>query len=132
MNKAVQKSVKVVLSINGVPLAGQEEATLSQSMSPIDITNKISGEWSEYLSGIKIWNVSCSGVYVKNASALKALENAFLTNDKVQVKVILDEQTNYAGEAYITNFPLNSVYNDCYRYRVSLTGSGELKLSDGA
>ena len=45
MNKDVQRGVGVVLYVNGVAVAGQENAVLQRNMSPINITNKINGDW---------------------------------------------------------------------------------------
>ena len=36
-----QRGIDVVLKINDIPVAGQTNATLTQMMKPIEITNKV-------------------------------------------------------------------------------------------
>ena len=129
MRDTVQRGVDVVLMVNDIPVAGQQNASLTRSMTPIDITNKVFGSWKESLSGTKTWQVSCNGMYVKDAESYKALENAFMNNEELTVKVIMDNHS-YVGQALITNFPLNAVFNDQFKYILQLLGTGELKIED--
>jgi predicted secreted protein len=96
-------------------------------MSPITITNKINGDWQESISGTKQWSVNCGGTYVKNAKGLSQLEEAFMNNQEIEVKVILDD-CSYAGSALIIDFPLSAIFNSQFKYSLRLLGSGELKL----
>ena len=127
MNKDVQRGVGVVLYVNGVAVAGQENAVLQRNMSPINITNKINSDWEENISGTKQWSVSCGGTYVKNAKGLSQLEEAFMNNQEIEVKVILDD-CSYVGSALIVDFPLSAIFNSQFKYSLRLLGSGELKL----
>ena len=129
MRDTVQRSIDVVLMVNDIPVAGQQNASLTRSMAPIDITNKIFGSWKESLSGTKTWKVSCSGMYVKNAESYKALEDAFMNNKELSVKLIMDNHS-YVGQALITDFPLNAVFNNQFKYTLQLLGTGELKVED--
>ncbi len=129
MRDTVQRSIDVVLMVNDIPVAGQQNASLTRSMTPIDITNKIFGSWKESLSGTKTWKVSCSGMYVKNAESYKALEDAFMNNKELSVKIIMDNHS-YVGQALITDFPLNAVFNNQFKYTLQLLGTGELKVED--
>lgn len=127
MNKDVQRGVGVVLYVNGVAVAGQENAVLQRNMSPITITNKINGDWQESISGTKQWSINCSGTYVKNAKGLSQLEEAFMNNQEIEVKVISDD-CSYVGSALIIDFPLSAIFNSQFKYSLRLLGSGELKL----
>lgn len=124
-----QKGIHVVLKLGEQILAGQLGANLIQSASPIDITNRITGEWNEYLSGIKSWQVNCNGLYVKNSNTYHQLQVAFQTNAPIDVEVILDNH-RYVGKALLTEFPLTAVYNDTYKYSARLLGDGELAISE--
>lgn len=127
MRDTVQRSVDVVLMVEGHPVAGQQSVVLNRSMSPIEITNQINGAWKESLAGLLSWNITCNGMYVKNSAGLKALEDAFMNNKEITVKVLAGVH-NYTGKALITNFPLNAVFNTQFKYTLSLLGTGELKL----
>lgn len=124
-----QKSINIVLSLDGKKLAGQLNATLNQSVASIEITNRIDAEWKEYLGGVKSWSVSCDGMYVKSENAYAILQNAFMNNISVDVEVLLDDK-KYTGSALLTEFPLISAYNDTYKYKVKLLGNGELVIAN--
>ena len=51
-----------------------------------------------------------------------------MKNESISVKL----QTSfgeYSGEALITDFPLSSQYNDNYKYKISLLGTGKLNAT---
>lgn len=121
----IQKGIDVVLKINGKPVAGQLGATLSRSMSPIDITNKITGDWSESLAGIRTWRINCNGLFVVNAESLQALEDAFMNNTEIEASITVDNK-NYFGQVLITDYPLSAIFNAQFKYNISLLGVGEL------
>lgn len=127
MRDVVQRSIDVVLIADGAPVAGQQGAMLNRSMSPIDITNQITGSWKESLGGLMSWNISCNGMYIKDNAGLRALEQAFLENKEITVKILVGN-IHYTGQALITNFPLNAVFNTQFKYTLSLLGTGELRL----
>ena len=124
-----QKGINIVLKVGEQVLAGQLGAKLIQSASPIDITNKITGQWEEHLYGIKTWQVECNGLYAKNANSYQMLQEAFRANQLIDVEIIMDEH-RYVGKAMLTEFPLTAVYNDTFKYNVRLLGDGELTLSE--
>ena len=121
----IQKGINILLLLDNVPVAGQLNVNFERSMSPIDITNKINGEWETSLIGLKNWRIVCNGAYVLSADSLKELEDAFMNNKSIGVR-LQTSSGEYKGEALITDFPLSSVYNDSYKYRISLLGTGKL------
>lgn len=129
MSKNAQRGVGVVLYVDGVAMAGQENANLQRDMSPINITNKIDASWKESIGGIKSWSLSCGGTYVKDHDSLKKLEQAFMNNEEIEVKVVMDN-CNYHGKALITDFPLNAIFNTQFKYNIRLLGTGELLRED--
>lgn len=121
----VQAGIDIVLYVNGKPVAGQQNAQLNRSMSPIDITNKINGDWQESLSGVRSWKIMCSGLYVVDAISLADLEDAFMNNEEIDVSISVSGK-NYFGRALIIDFPVSSVFNAQFKYNLSLLGIGEL------
>lgn len=121
----IQKGIDIVIKIGGKPVAGQQNASLIRSMVPINITNKITGDWQESLSGLRSWRVGCGGLYVLNAESLQALEDAFMNNEEVEVSLTIGEK-NYFGRALITDYPLSSIFNAQFKYNLSLLGVGAL------
>ena len=122
----IQQGINVVLKIDGKPVGGQQNIQLNRSSSNIDITNKINGNWQENLYGLKTWSCSCSGVYVINDESLSLLEDCFMNNRDVEVVISVGEK-EYSGNAIITDFPVNSTFNQQFKYKITLLGNGELK-----
>lgn len=121
----IQKGINIVIKIGNKPVAGQQNASLIRSMVPINITNKITGDWQESLSGLRSWRVGCGGLYVLNAESLQSLEDAFMNNEEVEVSLTIGEK-NYFGRALITDYPLSSIFNAQFKYNLSLLGVGAL------
>lgn len=121
----IQKGINIVIKIGDKPVAGQQNASLIRSMVPINITNKITGDWQESLSGLRSWRVGCGGLYVLNAESLHALEDAFMNNEEVEVSISTGDK-NYSGRALITDYPLSSIFNVQFKYNLSLLGVGAL------
>ena len=46
-----------------------------------------------------------------------------MDNKEIDVKV-----DNRVGRALIVDFPLSTTFNDQYKYRIELLGTGELKI----
>ena len=121
----VGRSVDVVVSLNNYPLGGQQGASFMRQAQVINITNKINSEWSENLSGTKSWSLSCSGLYVVNDKSFAQMEDAFLNNKNVEVSINVGSQ-QLKGNALITEFPLNAVFNKEFKYTLKLLGTGAL------
>lgn len=121
----VGRSVDVVVSIDNYPLGGQQGANLMRQAQVINITNKINSEWAENLTGVKSWSVVCSGLYVVNDKSFSLLEDAFMNNKKVEVSINIGSQ-QLKGQALITDFPLNAVFNKEFKYNLKLLGTGAL------
>ena len=121
----IGRSVDVVVSLNNYPLGGQQGASFMRQAQVINITNKINSEWSENLSGTKSWSLSCSGLYVVNDKSFALLEDAFMNNKPVEVSINVGSQ-QLKGNALITEFPLNAVFNKEFKYTLKLLGTGAL------
>lgn len=121
----IQRGIDTILKINDTAVAGQLNAILKRSMSPIDITNQIKGEWEESLAGAKTWSVSCGGAYINGFQSFSLLESAFMNNTEIDVIFSLGERV-YKGKGLITNFPLNTNYNSQLKYTIEILGTGAL------
>lgn len=114
--------------IDNIEVAGQMNASVSQTTNVIDITNKITGEWEESIAGTRSWEVRCNGLKIQGAAAFDRLQTAFKEGSKVNIK-LSDNNINYSGEAIISSFPLVANYNDTYTYNVVFKGVGILNNS---
>ena len=121
----VQSSVNIAILVDNKFIGGQLGASLSRSASAIDITNKINGEWQNNLLGVKTWQITCNGLYIKDATGFSALEDAFMNNNSIKVQMTIGD-TKWIGNALVVDFPLSAVYNQQFKYSVKLLGDGEL------
>lgn len=121
----VGRSVDVALYINDIPLGGQQGAALTRQAQMIDITNKINSEWQENLAGTKSWTITCQGLYIVNDRSFNLLEEAFMNNKSIDVKINIGEH-QLTGTALITDFPLSAIFNKEFKYNVRLLGTGAL------
>ena len=126
MKKQVQQGINVILKIGDKFIGGQENISLNREAESIDITNKITGNWKEHLSGLKTWSISCQGVYLVNSEGYDLAEQAFLSNQEVDVIIEITDN-KYQGKAIITSFPLSSGYSTQYKYQIKLLGNGALE-----
>ena len=115
-----------LISIDDQPVAAQINASLDRTTDTADITDNITMQWKESLSNLKEWRVTCNGAYAANDEALAALEDAFLNNSIVDIKLKSNE-ISYVGKAYIISFPIGAQYNGDVTYSISLLGSGPLQ-----
>ena len=127
MKQQVQQGIDVILYINDKAVAGQQNISLNRSSSPLDITNKITGDWQEQLIGLRTWSINCSGLYIVNSKSYSLLEDAFMNNNDIEVEIRIKDKT-YKGNAIITSFPLSAGYNGQFQYRVVLLGNGALEI----
>lgn len=127
MNKErPNRGIDAIVYIDDKPVGGQKNCILNRMMTPINITNKITGEWSDSIAGLKSWNLTCQGMFIKDEESFDQLEQAFYDGEKVKVKMS-DNNRSYEGEALIVNFPITATYNDTFAYSITFTGAGELK-----
>lgn len=120
------KSIDVILKSNGQVIGGQQGATFSRQASIIDITNKINGEWEEYLTGSKGWSINCNGLYLINSHSLEELENAFLTNRPIEITFSIGNK-NYRGMGLVVDCPIHAIFNEQFKYSIKVLGTGELE-----
>lgn len=125
----VNRSIDIVISAYGTPLAGQQNASLNQTAEVINITNKINGDWRENLTGARSWRVVCSGLYVVTEGKLNVLQDAFMNNTPLDIEISLDD-AHYTGSALLVNFPINTDFNRGATYRAEFLGTGPLVRSD--
>ncbi len=125
MRHQVQQGIDIVLYLDGAAVAGQQGAKLQQRMSPINITNKITGQWQENLGGIRDWSIICNGMYVKDQSSFEGLLEAFMNNTYLSVSLVLGNK-QFSGRCLITDFPIQATFNSQFKYQISLIGTGEL------
>lgn len=109
-----------------VALGGGKDGTLNRSASTIDVTTRDSNGWKENDIGLKEWSFEMDGLVVKNCNCYAMLEEAFMNDKKIKLRIQTPTGTKYTGQAIITDFPLEMPFSEAASYSISATGDGEL------
>jgi len=124
------KGIDFILEVhNGtdfIQIGGQQGATLNRSKETIETTSKDSQGWRNRVSGLKEWGIDADGLLILNNQGYQYLENAFMNDTKLMVRVGVPSGQQYQGEVIITDFPLEAGYEDMATYSVTLEGCGAL------
>lgn len=122
----MMKGLDILIYINGKVVGAQASAQLNRTTKIVDISNKITLDWDNFAIGSKSWSVSCAGAYIVNDEAFQALETAYFEGNPVEVEFKKEGVLTMKGQAIITSFPLNAVFNNDLSYSINLQGKGAL------
>lgn len=127
----------VILNVGETPIGGQTGATINRSAETIDVTNKVSDGYKEYVSGWKDWSIDCDAFVTLGDEGQTALETAFAAGTAVDVSVRIGADENakgitYAGSALVTSLTTDLSQDDAVTYALSLQGTGALERTVGA
>lgn len=125
---ATEKGIKTSVSIGDIVIGGQDGAKMYKVVQQSDITNMITMEWKRTITNIKSWSLVCSGLVIKDDIGFEALRKAYESNSLVKIKTE-DGNRSEVGYAYVTSFPVSSVYNSGWTYSVTFEGSDALILN---
>lgn len=122
------RGVDVLIKKDGTAIAGQRDATLSIKGDKIDTSTKTNEGWKTALAGLKEWSISLEAVnyYGVGAAGQRALREAFLDGDNVDIVFALGEEEVYVGEASITGLDLSGPMSDVSMSSFTLDGAGAL------
>jgi len=107
-------------------VGGQRNATLNRSKAEINASDKTTQGWERTIGGLKKWSIDADGLYIYDDAGYAALENAFLTDQRVQVAMAMPDGKKRYGLAEITDFPIEAPYDDAATYSITLSGAGAL------
>ena len=119
---AAVRGLDVLVYIGETVLGAQKNCTLSLEADTIDVSNKNSFGWSDFISGTKNWSVSCDGQFTVEDTAHATLMDAFVN---IEMKNA-DSSIYYKGQAAIASIELEAAYDDVFAYSVEFTGKGAL------
>lgn len=122
----MMKGLDILIYINGKVVGAQASAQLNRTTKIVDISNKITLDWDNFAIGSKSWSVSCAGAYIVDDEAFQVLETAYFEGNPVEVEFKKEGVLTMKGQAIITSFPLNAVFNNDLSYSINLQGKGAL------
>ena len=121
------QGLNILVHVGETVLGAQKNCTLSLEADSIDVSNKNSFGWSDFIPGTKNWSISCDGQFITDDAGQKALMDAYINSTFVDIEMKNEEETiYYKGKAMITSLELDAPYDDVFAYSVEFTGKGAL------
>lgn len=119
----------ILIYVGGSAIACTTSASISMSMSTIDVSCKGSGGWAEKIAGQKEWSMSGEGLTQFDAAygfvdLVSVWKNRTAVTVRFSTNVTGDEY--FEGTAYITSLSEDAPNEDVVTYSFELEGSGEL------
>ena len=132
-NKVAGASVILKVQKDGsyVAVGGQTGASINRNADTIEVTNKVSDGYREYVSGWKDWSLDCDAFVTLGDEGQTLLEEKFAKGEVVEVSVRIGGDDNakgitYTGSALITSLTTDLSQDDAVTYALSLQGTGAL------
>lgn len=107
-------------------VAGQRGLTLNKSMEEVDVTDKDSDNWKEFVASLREWSIDADGVIETLDGGFAYLQDTYLNRRTVLVQVLAADGSSRAGLSFITDFPEEFPYDDAATFTLTLRGTGPL------
>tara|TARA_R110000787_G_scaffold7296_6_gene25055 strand:- start:14307 stop:14702 length:396 start_codon:yes stop_codon:yes gene_type:complete len=107
-------------------LAGQRSTTLNRSTDEADATTKDEADWHIGLPTIRNWSMDCEGVLEEADTAWVDLEDAWVANAVISVRITQPDATTWTGNATVANLTADGAHDDAVTYSVSLRSAGAM------
>lgn len=137
-NKVAGASVilKVKKDSSYVPIGGQTGASINRNADTIEVTNKVSEGYREYVAGWKDWSIDCDAFVTLGDEGQTLLEEKFAKGEAIEVSVRIGGDSTatgvtYTGKAIITSLSTDLSQDDAVTYALSLQGTGALNRQVG-
>lgn len=114
-----------------VAIGGQTGATINRTADTIDVTNKVSDGYREFVSSWKEWSIDCDAFVTLGDIGQEKLETAYANGEAIDVTTRVGDDANlagvtYSGKALITSLTTELGQDDAVTYALSLQGTGKL------
>lgn len=130
----VTRGLDILVYVGDKAIGGQQNCSLSLEADTIDISNKNSDGWADFIAGARSWTVSCDGQFITDDAGQQALMAAFVAGENVTIEMKTGEgaenQVFFGGEAAITSIELEAAFDDVCTLSLELQGKGKLVQSE--
>ena len=112
---------------NYVSIGLQKNATLNMGLDAVDVSNKDSTLWREYIPGYKDWSVDCDSLIVETDTALTHFETHWLAGQEVTCVLATPANvTHWGGKIIIKSMKYTAPDGGVYTAALTLQGTGSL------
>jgi len=120
----------MTLSVEGALLAESRSFSIGLNEGTIDVTNRDSDWWGEYLRGRRDWTIDFEGLYISSDLAKHYLLYYYSTRlPSTSLTVIItlaDGTATLTGEALLTSLSFDGPFEDAAAVSGSLQGTSTL------
>lgn len=127
----------ILFKVGGTAVSAETECSLQVNGAEIDMSNKSTQYWKEFLAGRADWNASGGAMLMFDSTAhtleasQKALWTAMSTRADVEVEIALTATLTLSGTAFLTSLELNATDDSPATYSWSVRGKDALVLTEG-
>jgi predicted secreted protein len=124
-------SKSLVLKYNSTAIARVDNFSFVTNKGTVEITNFDSNDWREFLAGLKDFQITFSGMVVRDAGVTNDYDdllNELMTNDTPVAMNIFDSVASktIAGNVIINTLTLQAAVGEAQKYNGTLQGTGAL------
>lgn len=122
-------TLSIGIPAGGALLAESRTFTLTQNQALIDLTNRDSAWWSQFIAGIRDWEISGDGLYIYNDIARRRLQNHYITRTPATLTVILTLAAGVitlTASCILTNLTYPAPHDDAATISFTLKGTDAL------
>lgn len=106
-------------------VGGQKDATIDRGTSSIDVTDKDSAGWEEFLAGNKNWAISFDAFLIENDDGFLQIETSF-EDAEINEYRITTPANAYIGKAVIEGLSFSGPLTDASSVSFTLKGTAAL------
>ena len=127
---AIYKDVSGTLT----KIANATSSDFDLTKDMIDVTNKDSGGYKEYLAGEADWTLTCEGIFEEDAGGTGISWKDVVTDLLAGTSVTVVMTSNVSGDlklsgsAFFSNLTLSAPNNDAATFSASIQGTGALTV----
>jgi len=127
--KGIDVYVKVNTGTESVPVwtkvGGQKGATITPSISDIDVTDKDNDGWADNLAGIRSFEVEFDGFLIEDDAGYAEMKKGFWDRKDLHCQIITPAHT-YTGKFRLTEMPVEAPVDDAVTVSFSLKNVGAI------
>jgi len=119
----------MTITLDNCALGYSQSFTVNMTESVVDVTNRDSSWWGEYLRGRREWTIDFSGLYSSTDLGKKVLQYFYDTHTDVAVAVVLtlaDGTNTLSGDAILTGLVYDGPFEGAATMSGTLQGTAAL------
>ncbi len=111
--------------------AKAQDVDFEAEADEIEITNRSSAGWAEYISGIKKWKMGAVSLWVPDDVAFELIEAAYIAGSPIAVKMlVLVSGHGWSGSAIVTKIGRAEPLKGALTVTADFRGTGALTRVD--